>query len=125
MYDKYRSDVEFFIVYIREAHAIDSPDPNLDGPLLEDPISAGERSTAATSCVADLKLPMPAIIDNMDDKVSRDYQGHPDRLYLVGKDGRIRYAGGRGPMLFDPDELEAAIAKELKRLKRGGGRTFF
>ena len=92
---------------------------------MEDPISERERTTAATTCVADLKLPMPAIIDKMDDKVSNDYQGHPDRLYLIGKDGRISYAGGRGPMLFDPEELAAAIDEELKKPKRGGRRTLY
>lgn len=100
-------------MYIREAHALDSPVPNLQGPLLEDPISFNERSGVATRCTADLNLPMPALVDGMDDAVNQAYQGHPDRLYLVGRDGRIRYAGERGPRGFDPDALEDAIVREL------------
>ena len=42
----------------------------------------------------------------------------PDRLYLVGKDGKITYAGGRGPRGFKPDELEDAIREELAKLKK-------
>lgn len=41
-----------------------------------------------------------------------------DRLYLVGRDGRLTYAGGRGPMGFEPDELEAAIRVELGKARR-------
>jgi hypothetical protein len=33
----------------------------------------------------------------------------PTRLYLVGTDGRVAYAGGLGPFGFKPKELEAAI----------------
>ena len=100
-------------MYIREAHALDSPVPNLQGPLLEDPISFSERSGVATRCTADLNLPMPALVDGMDDAVNQAYQGHPDRLYLIGRDGKIRYAGERGPRGFDPDALEDAIEREL------------
>jgi hypothetical protein len=110
--------VQFYIVYIREAHAIDSPSPNYQGPLLEDPIDIDERSKAATTCVADLNLPIPAIVDGLDDAVNRAYAGWPDRLYLIGTDGRLTYAGGRGPMGFAPDELEEAIRAELAKRAR-------
>lgn len=33
----------------------------------------------------------------------------PDRRYLAGIDGRIAYAGGRGPWDFRPGDLEKAI----------------
>jgi hypothetical protein len=52
-------------------------------------------------------------LDRLDDQVNRDYAAWPDRLYLVGRDGRIVYAGGRGPRGFQPDELEQAILQEL------------
>jgi hypothetical protein len=118
MYEQYGDEIEFFIVYIREAHALDSPVPNLQGPLLEDPISFIERASTASRCTEDLHLPMPALVDGMDDLVNRNYQGHPDRLFLVGVDGRISYAGARGPRGFVPDDLEAAIEVELKRSDR-------
>ena len=59
---------------------------------------------------------MPAVIDKIDNKANDAYSGHPDRLYLVGKDGKIAYAGGRGPRGFRPDELEDAIKDELDKL---------
>lgn len=51
----------------------------------------------------------------MDDRVNQAYQGHPDRLYLIGKNGKVAYAGGKGPHLFAPDELVAAIRAELAK----------
>jgi len=45
------------------------------------------------------------------------YGAWPDRLYLVGKDGKIAMAGGRGPFDFKPDKLEKAIQKELEKIK--------
>ncbi len=58
-------------------------------------------------------IPIPAIIDQLDDRVNKDYVAHPDRLYLVGKDGKIAYAGAKGPRGFKPDELEQAMMREL------------
>ena len=83
---------------------------------IEDPVSDKERMKVAKTCVAKLKLPMPAVIDKIDNKANDAYSGHPDRLYLVGKDGKIAYAGGRGPWGFRPDELEDAIKDELDKL---------
>lgn len=77
--------------------------------MVEDPISVFERAQLADTCVSELNLPMPAILDTMDDRVNLAYKGWPDRLYLVGKDGRVAYAGGRGPFFFSPDELEQSI----------------
>lgn len=84
--------------------------------LVEDPIDAQERAAVAGSCVEDLKLPMPALIDGVDDKVGRAYGGWPDRLYLIGKDGKVAFAGAQGPAGFDPDAWEKAIVAEQERI---------
>ncbi len=113
MFETYKKDVEFFVVYIREAHAIDSRLP-MEFGMIEDPVTGLERMAVASQCMADLDLPIPAIVDQMDDAVNLAYRAWPDRLYLVGKDGKIAYASGRGPGGFLPNELADAIAKELK-----------
>ena len=111
-------DVEFFIVYIREAHALDSRSPMGGGraPIMEDPVTQSERDAVATTCMTKLDLaPIPALVDGLDDAVNKAYAGWPDRMYLVGVDGKIAYHGGRGPFGFKPDELEDAIKKALVR----------
>jgi hypothetical protein len=72
-----------------------------------------ERQAVCNACIEDLQIPIPAIVDRLDDQVNRDYAAWPDRLYLVGRDGRIAYAGARGPHGFKPDELAQAILREL------------
>jgi hypothetical protein len=37
----------------------------------------------------------------------------PDRMYVVGRDGRVVYKGGRGPFGFNPDEMEQALIMHL------------
>ena len=109
--------MQFYIVYIREAHAIDSRSPmsvESGMPLVEDPITLDERAQVAEVCMTKLALePMPALVDDMADTANNAYSAWPDRLYLVGKDGNLAYSGGRGPFGFHPDELEDAIEQEL------------
>ena len=83
---------------------------------VEQPVTTEERRGVAVEFLDDMELEMPALLDNIDNKTSKDYASLPDRLYLVGKDGKIAYAGGRGPRGFKPDELADAIDQEL-----GGG----
>ncbi len=101
------------MVYIREAHAIDGRSPSYS-VLVEDPITDAERAGVAKVCMTKLALdPMPALVDDLEDTANTAYSGWPDRLYLIGKDGKVAYHGGRGPFGFKPDELEDAILAEL------------
>ncbi len=105
-------------MYIREVHALDGRSPLGGGgmPIVEDPVTLDERNEVAKVCMTRLALePIPALVDGMDDAVSKAYSAFPDRMYLVGRDGNIAYRGGPGPMGFDPEELEAAIRKQLGR----------
>jgi len=81
--------------------------------MVEDPVDIVERAEVASQCVKDLNLPMPALLDKMDDKVNQAYKGWPDRIFLVGIDGKLAYAGGRGPFYFSPDTLESSIKEVL------------
>ena len=108
--------MQFLVVYITEAHALDGPSPSTSRstPLVEEPITFEERFAVAGMCVEGLSLQrIPVVVDGIDNKVNSAYQAQPDRLYLVGKDGTIVYAGARGPMGFDPSALGKAIQREL------------
>jgi len=115
MYAKYNKDVEILMVYIREAHAIDGASP-MTSVLMEEPVNDLERFQNAKVCVTKMELAMiPAVIDRIDNRVDASYSAKPDRLYLVGKDGKIAYAGGRGPFGFRVPELTDAIERELAK----------
>ena len=118
MWKTYQGEVEFFVVYIREALPLDGRRPlGGDGnPVVVEPLNMFERSGVAEVCMSKLDLePIPALIDNMDNAVERAYGAHPDRLYLIGRDGKVSYRGGPGPGGFLPDELESAIQVELEK----------
>ena len=76
---------------------------------IADPKSITERQQVAKSCAKDLKFTMPLLIDELDDGAARAYGAYPDRLYIVGRDGKIAYRGGEGPRGFKPDELEERL----------------
>ncbi len=108
--------MQFLVVYIREAHAVNSvwPMTDPDLPVIEEPLSLAERCEVAAACVSQLALaPMPAVVDDMQDSVNRAYEAWPDRLVLVDGDGRVAYRSAPGPFGFEPDQLEDAIRQEL------------
>ena len=72
---------------------------------------AAERAAHAGTCVASLKLSIPTVIDRDDNAVNAAYAGWPDRLYVVGADGKIAYKGGPGPAGFKPAEVEDWLRK--------------
>ena len=126
LYAKHKDVVEFLVVYIREAHPVDGwwLGDGAAGLWLKatgskaaidvyDPKTIEERQAVADRCAVELAYGIPTYVDEIDDHVSQAYAAMPTRLYLVGKDGRVAYAGGLGPWGFKPDELSEAIDKYL------------
>ena len=116
LHDRHGAEVTFLIVYIREAHPEDGwvlSDNRKQGIAVADPATEGERATVASTCALRLRTRIPVLIDGLDDAVALAYGGWPDRLYLIGRDGRIAFQGGEGPFGFVPAELAAAIEAEL------------
>jgi hypothetical protein len=52
---------------------------------------------------------MPVVVDDVNDNVASAYNALPDRLYLIGRGGRIVYQGVLGPWGCDPEGLRQAI----------------
>ena len=117
MHARYGDRVTFLVVYVKEAHPEDGwvlSDNRAEGIAVVDPVSPGERAETAAACSARLGIGMPVLLDALDDEVARQYGGWPDRLYLIGRDGRVAFQGGEGPFGFEPEKLEAAIEAELR-----------
>jgi hypothetical protein len=83
------------------------------GIAVAQPRTAGERTAVAVRCCSALKMTMPLVVDDVDDRVGHAYSGMPDRLYVVGRDGRVVYKSGRGPFGFNPAEMEQALILHL------------
>ena len=108
---------KLFGVYIREAHA-DGEDQvirNLnEGVIFEQPQSADERAEVAAACMLRYHFSFPMLLDGMDNDAEDKYVSWPDRLYVIGRDGKIAYQGGLGPLYFDVDEFEQALAQVVR-----------
>jgi hypothetical protein len=107
--------VAFYVVYIREAHPSDGwqmASNVREHVVFAVPKSLGERDEVAGACVRRLGIEIPALIDDVDDAVEAAYTGWPDRLYVIGRDGRVVYKSAPGPYGFDP----SGVAATLKRL---------
>jgi hypothetical protein len=112
LHRRFGEQVEFFVVYIREAHPSDEWQVEVnerEGVVFAQPKSIDERVEVAHVCALRLELSIPTLIDDMENSTDKKYYALPDRLYLVGRDGRIAYRGAPGPFGFVAVELERAI----------------
>lgn len=113
MRERYADQVEFVAVYVREAHAGDGAWPmefkTAAGSSIHQPTNLSQRVDVAGQCCKALEVSMPLLVDDVDDKVGRAYSGMPDRLYVIDRDGRVVYKGGRGPFGFKPGEMEQSL----------------
>ena len=104
----------FYVVYIQEAHPTDlwQMAANVrDGVVLPSPRTDSERTETASACIRNLGIRIPALVDGIENGVERAYTAWPDRLYLIGRDGRILFKTAPGPYGFSSKGLEAALGK--------------
>ena len=78
------------------------------------PKTYGERQQVALTCSAGLNLTIPLLVDDINDTVASAFSAFPDRLYIIGKDGKVAYQGGRGPREFSVPEMTAALEKFIE-----------
>ena len=121
LYRKHRDRVQFLSIYIREAHPIEGwwLGSGIPGAAIKwftraatdvhDPTTLDERRAVAQRCNAALEYGIPTLADDLDDSVNKAYAAWPTRLYLIGTDGNVAYAGGLGPFGFKPAALGRAI----------------
>jgi hypothetical protein len=104
------------VVYIEEAHPTDlwQMGSNVkEGVLFRSPQSDEERNGVASSCVRKLGIEIPALVDGIGNQVERAYTGWPDRMYLIGKDGRVLYKSAPGPFGFSTTQLSEALRRAV------------
>jgi type I thyroxine 5'-deiodinase len=101
-------------VYLQEAHASDvwQMHSNVKQHIvIASPRSAREGASVADSCVRNLHIAIPALLDDFRNTTETAYTGWPDRLYAIDRGGRVAYKSGPGPFGFRPKELDAALAR--------------
>lgn len=122
LYSQYKDQVEFFVVYVQEAHPTDGwqVESNVEESILfRQHQNYGEREEAAQSCTIGLHISLPTLVEEMDNAIDEAYGAAPERLYLIGKNGRVLYHGGAGPHLFDIEELDEALQTVVAEVEVG------
>ena len=84
-----------------------------EGISVTSPTNVEERYAVAGLCMVRLSLKIPAVIDDMDNTTQDGYAAHPDRLYIVDRDGRIAYKSKPGPFGFKASEMAEALKQLL------------
>jgi iodothyronine deiodinase-like protein len=85
------------------------------------PKALEERRKLAQVLVDRLKYRMPVAIDGMDNPADKAFAAWPERIYLIGRDGRVLYRGEVGPFGFHPEEAERALSALLAPRTSSGG----
>jgi hypothetical protein len=104
------------VVYIEEAHASNVwqlPANLRDNVVHASPQSPAERAALAGACVRNLKIDLPALVDEFDNATERAYTGWPDRLYVIDRDGKVAHKSAPGPFGFKPAEMETALRRAV------------
>ena len=52
-------------------------------------------------------------IDGMNNLCRDAFSSWPERLYIIGKDGKVAYKGGLGPDGYLPDEVESWLKQHI------------
>jgi len=114
LYEQYRDQVAFLVVYISEAHPSDvwQMQSNIkDKVVFASPRNQDERALVAGTCVRKLGIEIPAVLDEFGNSTESAYTAWPDRLYLIDGSGKVAYKSKPGPFGFEPDELGKALRK--------------
>jgi iodothyronine deiodinase-like protein len=86
-----------------------------DQVVFATPRSGEERAGIAGLCRRNLKIDLPVLVDGVDDGVGRAYAAWPDRLYVIGRDGRVAYKSRPGPFGFQAEGVRKALETLLGR----------
>lgn len=117
IYQKHGRDADFYWVYIQEAHPTDGRRPSRTVKVATHK-TLDDRKTAAETCTEASTLKVPVLLDDMNDTVAKAYSANPERFFILGADGKIAYAGAKGPFGVDLDafekRLEELLAEEEK-----------
>lgn len=112
IYTRYGGDVEFFFIYIQEAHPEDGwqMDTNrAEGIVFSQPSTDSDRAEIASVCIDHFDIPIPVLLDTVSNDIDRLYAAVPSKLYLIDPNGDVAFGSGPGPWEFDIDAWERAI----------------
>lgn len=107
LYEDFFDEVEFFFVYVREAHPGEELGPH---KTISDKLRAAEMFRDAE------EVEMPIIVDDLNGRIHRKYGKAPNPTYLIDRSGRIAFR----MLNTNPAVLAEAIEELLERQEDRG-----
>ncbi len=105
------------MVYVTEAHPSDiwQMQSNIkDRVVFASPKDEQERVGMAGTCVRNLNIKFPAVVDEFGNSTEASYSAWPDRMYLIDRSGKVAFKSKPGPFGFRPDDLARALSSILR-----------
>ena len=84
-----------------------------DSVCYTQPRTVGDRLAIAKDFSSRFTYTLPLVVDPMSDPAMAAYAGWPERLYVVGTDGRIAFKGAMGPDGYDPEGVERWLSANV------------
>jgi len=116
IYERYRDRVDFFTVYIREAHPTDEwqmTSNEREDVCYPQPRTLEQRLKIANDFIGRFHYRIPLAVDPIGNPADQIYAGWPERFYIVDESGVIAYKGKTGPFGYHPEEVEAWLASRF------------
>ena len=116
IYDACKNDIDFFLIYIREAHPSDgwqTPQNLYDDVIFDTPETDDARAEIAGVCQISQDIRLPMLLDGIDNDIESKYISAPIRLFVIDPEGRITFNGAPGPQGFDPEKWNDAIQAQI------------
>jgi iodothyronine deiodinase-like protein len=90
------------------------PSNEEQGVFVAQQTTLDQRIATAQEAVAALGLTMSILVDDMDNDAADAFAAWPERLVVVGSDGRIAHPGAPGPFGFSPEDAEQQLVALLE-----------
>ena len=114
IYKRYRDRMDFYCVYIQEAHPDDGWQVAInvdDEVIFNQPRNLTEREALAQVCALRLNMEMPMLLDDIDNHADTLFAALPERLYVLDARGVVRFRTVVGSPGFDVDAWETAVGE--------------
>lgn len=107
------------MVYISEAHpgsivSVPTAGGGHELRVIPPTATVEERLSNLRQFIEVVGLTIPAGIDGEDDAARRAYAAWPDRIYVVGTDGKIAFKSAPGPAGFKVPDLAAWLRENAR-----------
>ncbi|MCH9675765.1 MAG: hypothetical protein K0U93_30285 [Gammaproteobacteria bacterium] len=119
IYARYRDRMDFYCVYIQEAHPEDGWQVAMnvdDDVIFDQPKTLEEREAMAQVCALRLNMSMPMLLDDLDNTLDTLFAALPERLYVLDAAGTVTFRTVVGSPGFDVDAWETAVRQTYESL---------